>query len=359
MSPGVVAHGVGGGGAERRRGQPAVLGLRCAQENLVRVVVVVADDDVGAPVAVQVGEQHRQRLGGGRQQGQVQTAVRVLVVGHAAADGEAVAEVGQLAVVAAGHQVEVAVAVQVGPAHGVGDVAGAQPRHALKPVVGGGVGAGRPQAEPQRRRRARMGEGQVEPAVAVEVDGVDRPRGAGSERLGTELHLAVVPIHRARTGKVGEHQVQVAVVVQVAHRQAGADGVEVGDPPAEPLDAVVQVDGREAAAARCRLGQRGNSMRRRRRGDGERRRIGRAPGQHRQQQQGQAGGRAHSALHQNRLTTVPRAIPPHHRRVTVTRVAEARSRTTERSPSGQAISRRSGASPAGMPKCSRLVSPDR
>lgn len=48
-----------------------------------------------------------------------------------------------------------------------------------------------------------------------------------------------------------------------------------------------------------------------------------------------------------------------HRRVTVTRVAGARSRTTERSPSGQVIASAAGASPAGMPKCRRLVSPDR
>ena len=65
--------------------------------------------------------------------------------------------------------------------------------------------------------------------------------GAGGERLGTKPHGAFVPVPGARPGEVGEHE------VEVAHGEARTDSIEieVGDPAAEPLDAVVEVDGRK------------------------------------------------------------------------------------------------------------------
>ena len=149
----------------------------------------------------------------------VQLAVDVLVDGDAAADHEAVVDLGDLAVVARPHQVQVAVPVQVRQGDRVQYVPGAEP---LRPRVGARTGGGR--AEPQARRIAGMGEDQVQPPVTVEIDDVDRARVVGRQLLPREREPAAVPQDAAQSVQVGQHDVDVAVVVQVvdAERRAHA-----------------------------------------------------------------------------------------------------------------------------------------
>ena len=127
----------------------------------------------------------------------------------------------QLGVVGGARQIQVAVRVEVPPVGGVQRLAhaGVDPDE-LGPVGAAGV-------QPQGGRRHRVREEQIQPAVAVRVDQMHRPRRAHRQALHAETQDSFVPVDGVGAGQVGQHDIQVAVAVQVADAHAGAvAGVE-------------------------------------------------------------------------------------------------------------------------------------
>ena len=198
------------------------------------------------PFAVEVGQQQRQRMRVAHQFERAQRAVHVLVVGDAAADHEAVVELGDLAVVARPRQVQVAVAVHVRQGDRVEHVPGPEALRTREGARPGPVCGG---AEPQARRVAGVGQDQVLPPVTVEVDDVDRARVVGGQFPAREGEPAAIPQDAARSVQVGQDDVDVAVVVQVAQTERRADPGEDRPPLRRNYGGVRQGMGDERPAA--------------------------------------------------------------------------------------------------------------
>ena len=235
---------------------------------------VIADRDVDATVAVEIAGQHRQcqRAGGeaGVEPQQSAGRARVAAVAvHEDAAGRAWSHGMQLGVVGGARQVQVSVGVEVGPVGGVErfPYPGVGPDE-LRP-------AGCARVQPEGGWRHRVGEEQVQPAVAVGVDQVHRPRCTHRQHLHVETQAALVPMDGVGAGKVGQHDVQVAVDVQVADAHAGAVAGVEADASAAGGGGVRQKVLDEAALAGPSVDTAGHRFGRRRgKGKGRKRRRG-------------------------------------------------------------------------------------
>ena len=201
-----------------------------------------------APVAVKVGQGDGQRHrpashahvleveGGKRKPAALSAGAEIGVVEHAAQPGPGV-RVGaggaaqeqlaaldliQLLIVGGAHQVQVAVAVQVRPGHGVNRKAGGE-----APILYPGEGPGRAAPAQPPRLPVAAGHRQVQVAVAVHVHRVDRAGLLLGQRQRRELKVpAAVPEHGHRRAQPGQRDVDPAVAVKVGQRHPGAVAVE-------------------------------------------------------------------------------------------------------------------------------------
>ena len=229
------AHGVDGSAGEGRRLAPAAGRV---EVDHVGGREVVADQDVAPPVAVQIGEQHRQRVGAPAQPFEGEQAGAVVAVEeHAAADHHTIRQRAQLGVVGGAHHVQVAVQVEIRPRHGVSGKPGAEPL-ILHPRERG-TGAGRAgRRAPPGGQAAGVGEHEVDAGVAVDVHGID---GAGHLRRQVAAAKEQVPLVPEQGGgpvQAGQDDVDAAVLVQVRQRHAGAVAVEEADELVRPAGVV-------------------------------------------------------------------------------------------------------------------------
>ncbi len=228
----------------------------------VRRVEVVADQDVGAPVGVEVGEEDRQRLRGGGERRHAEASTQVFVQENAAlcvADDVLVAAVGeQTGVVASDHQVEIALAIEVGPVGHVGRRGDARQHAALK--------LARTHILEIVERAGVARQHDIGAPVGVGIDDLDIARLAGGERFFAKGERAVVPENGVVAIMVADHQIEVAVAIEITCGQPGAVGLEHLHQVACDLRDVIQRVRDEAVAA-----GRGRSQRRARGGD---RRVG-------------------------------------------------------------------------------------
>ena len=244
-------------GLVERRGQlpPAVDAL----PDLIQQGEIVGHPDFELPIAVQVDQANGEGLGLPVQH------LRRPMVALLEIDDDACllvlrrildAVLLQFGGVGRRHQVERAVAVQVAPRHGI--------RVVVDPGQGSafeaGACAGRALVMPVRDAvQPAMGEGDIERAVPVDIDDGDAARKAVVERLAGEGEVAVVPQDRALAVDAGEDQVQVAVIVEIVGRHAGAIADVGSDLAQARAGRKVKVVGHEGSSAGRRLLQFGRS----------------------------------------------------------------------------------------------------
>ena len=160
------------------------------QPDPVRLGEVVADEDVEPAVAIQVDQQDGQRLRARCKPGRQQLfGASFVVVDAGAVEPVRTHGRNELGVVRTGYQVQVSIAVEIGPCHGVGVVRGKQrrrPRERFAVHAASGVA-------PPHREPALAGEDDVQPAVRVEIDEIDRPGRPRGKRLAPEPKAAQVP----------------------------------------------------------------------------------------------------------------------------------------------------------------------
>ena len=218
----VQTHGAVAGGIETRL-LPTVI---AAQPQIIWYVEVVANHKIRPAVAVGIEKLDGHCLGRACQWHCAEVAMVVLVDENPAGlvQQKAVAQVAQQTrVVGAGHQIEVAIVVEVCPRHGIGRMGDTGHGFAHE-AVGFSSRAG---VVPVCHAAGPPGEDDVQPAVAIHVHQVDGARVAVSHALHMEIELAFVPQDAVYAGVVAKDDVEITVVVQIAHAQASTVGLEL------------------------------------------------------------------------------------------------------------------------------------
>ena len=212
-------HGAVRGLGEEVSSLPAVV-LACP--DVVFQSEVIGGPDFWVAVAGQVEKSQREGFGvGGEHLGlpavlllEVEVHAGLRVVGSDAV-------LCEFSAVGAGDQVEAAVAVAVSPAHGVGVAvdAGQGVELEARPLSCGGGALVVPEGDAVA---SSVGEEEIGPAVAVDIDGGDGAGEAGGQRLGGKIEPAFVPQDGAVSVDAGKDQVEQTVLVQVIGCDTGA-----------------------------------------------------------------------------------------------------------------------------------------
>ncbi len=157
-----------------------------SQPGIVRDGEVVAHDDVSPAVAVDVEQGNRHRLRFGLQASWHEFAVTVFVEGNPASalQEKFIAQIVQQAgIVGADHEIQIAVGIQVAPGHGIG-WAGDAGQHLAAEAAGL---AGLALVLPPGHAASPPGEDDIQPAVGIDVDEVNRARVAVVHPLGAKV----------------------------------------------------------------------------------------------------------------------------------------------------------------------------